>query len=87
MGNVSPKFRTGQRVKVTKYPVDSSLVGQEGVIDGLRGTMSSGRGTGEGSTGGFLAARGEDLYVVKLQSPPKGKPARISVAESGLEAI
>ena len=82
-----PKFKIGQKVKVTRYPVDSSLVSQEGVIDGLRGTMSSGRGTGEGSTGGFLAARGEDLYVVRLQAPPEGKPARISVAESGLEAI
>lgn len=79
-------FKIGQRVKVTRYLVDSSLNGQVGLIEGLRGTMGGGRGTGEGSTGGFLAAQGENLYVVRLNSPPPGKPAKISVSESGLEA-
>ncbi len=80
------KFSLGQKVKVTRY-IDSSLVGQVGYIDGDRGTMKRGRGTTEGSTGGFLVSPGEVLYIVKLESPPPRKPQRISVTESGLEPL
>ncbi|MFQ5933128.1 MAG: hypothetical protein ACE5KI_00615 [Dehalococcoidia bacterium] len=82
-----PKFKKGQKVKVTKYLVDSSLVGQEGYIDGMRGEYKSGPMASEGSTGLTLASSGEMLYVVKLRSPPRSKPPKISVAESGLELI
>ncbi|MCH8088898.1 MAG: hypothetical protein IH955_02660 [Chloroflexi bacterium] len=80
-----PKFKTGQKVKVTLYPVDSSLVGQLGTIEGVRGIYGS-RGA-EGSIGTMLATPGEMLYIVGLQDPPPRKPKRISVRESGLQPL
>jgi len=82
-----PKYQIGQKVRVTKYLVDSSLKGQEGTIDGFRGEFDAGPAAAEGSTGLTLALPGEMLYVVRLSSPPKGKPQKISVSESGLEPL
>ena len=80
-----PKFKKGQKVEVTLYPVNSSLVGQDGIIDGVRGEY--GRWGAEASTGSMLASPGEMLYIVRLLAPPPRKPRRISVRESGLRPL
>ena len=79
-----PIFSPGARVRVTLYPVDSSLVGERGHVRSIRGRYGS-RGS-EASTGAMLASPGEYLYEVALDSPPSNKPKAISVRESGLES-
>ena len=80
-----PRFETGEKVEVLLYPVDSSLAGQTGVVDDLRGRY--GRRGAEGSTGSMLATPGEYLYVIDLDAPPPRKPKKISVRESGLRPL
>lgn len=80
-----PIFSAGARVRVTLYPVDSTLVGETGSVRSVRGRYGS-RGS-EASTGAMLASPGEYLYEVALDDPPPNKPRRISVRESGLGIV
>ena len=75
-------FALGARVRVTLYPVDSTLVGETGSVRSVRGRY--GRRGSEASTGAMLASPGEYLYEVALDEPPANKPRSISVRESGL---
>ena len=77
-----PIFSLGARVRVTMYPVDSTLVGESGTVRLIRG--SYGRRGSEASTGAMLASPGEYLYEIALDTPPPNKPRTISVRESGL---
>lgn len=78
-----PIFSLGAWVRVTYYPVDSTLVGETGHVRSVRGRYGS-RGS-EASTGAMLASPGEYLYEIALDTPPPNKPRTISVRESGLE--
>ncbi len=78
-----PLFSPGARVKVTYYPVDSTLVGERGWVRSVRGRY--GRRGSEASTGAMLASPGEYLYEVALDNPRANKPRTISVRESGLK--
>ena len=80
-----PKFSIGARVRVTLYPVDSTLVGETGSVRSVRGRYGS-RGS-EASTGAMLASPGEYLYEIALDVPPPNKPRTISVRESGLGVV
>lgn len=77
-----PIFSVGARVRVTLYPVDSTLVGETGTVRSVRGRY--GRRGSEASTGAMLASPGEYLYEIALDEPPANKPRAISVRESGL---
>ncbi len=77
-----PIFSPGARVTVRYYPVDSTLVGETGLVRAVRGRY--GRRGAEASTGSMLASPGEYLYEVALDAPPPNKPKTISVRESGL---
>ena len=82
---ISPIFSPGARVRVTYYPVDSTLVGETGHVRSVRGRYGS-RGS-EASTGAMLASPGEYLYEIALDTPPPNKPRTISVRESGLNLL
>ncbi len=80
-----PLFSPGTRVRITLYPVDSTLVGQTGSVRSLRGRYGS--RASEASTGAMLASPGEYLYEITLDIPPLNKPKTISVRESGLNPL